>query len=163
MKKLFILISILLLTVGISAQSRWAGFLDPVSTEQIKGLSSDKSKSVTTLIRPQLSVAGMAFKLQYDELGNFDKVASSFVSRAGMGISLSHFKLVNDQPYNDYSFAAMVSIATTENPNAGFMLTASALNLYGLSPNIGIGYDIVRGLPFKQNIFFVWGATVKFD
>lgn len=163
MKKLFILFTMLLLTVGISAQSRWAGFLDPVSVDQIKGLSADKSKSVTVLIRPQVAVAGMTFKLQYDELGDFDKVASSFVSRAGMGISLSHFKIVGDQPYNDYSFAAMVSIATVERPNAGVMFTASALNLYGFSPNIGIGYDIVKELPFKQNLFVVWGATIKFD
>ena len=166
MKKLFILSLLLLLAIGASAQSKWAGFFDPVSVNQIETASINKDfkgRAMTTLLRPQMAVAGQVFKLQYDELGNFDRVASSFASRAGMGVSLSHFKVINNEAYNDYSFAAMVTIATIEQPNAGFMFTASALNLYGFSPNIGIGYDLVKGLPFKQNLFVVWGAAIKFD
>jgi len=163
MKRLLFLFAVLLVTIGATAQSKWAGFMDPVTVDQVTAGASDKGLNGTFLIRPQMAIAGTVFKLQYDELGDFDRVNSTFVSRAGMGLSYSHFKIVNDQPYNDYSFAALVSLATIENPNAGFMLTASAFNLYGLSPSIGLGYDIVKGSSFKQNIYFVWGAAIKFN
>jgi hypothetical protein len=163
MKKLFIFSLLLLLAIGASAQSKWAGFLDPVSVDQITSGASEKGLNGTFLIRPSMAVAGNVFKLQYDELGEFTNVSSSFATRAGMGISYSHFKVIGDQPYNDYSFAAMVSLATVEDPNAGFLFTASAFNIYGLSPSIGLGYDIVKGLPFKQNFYFMWGATIKFN
>lgn len=163
MKKLIILSLLFTLALGVNAQSKWAGFMDPVTADQIKINTTDKGLSGTFLIRPQMVMAGSVFKLQYDELGEFSNVSSTFVSRAGMGVSYSHFKIVNDQPYNDYSFAAMVSLATIENPNAGFLLTASAFNIYGLSPSIGLGYDIVKGQAFKQNLYFMWGATIKFN
>lgn len=163
MKKLIILSLLFTLALGVNAQSKWAGFMDPVTADQIKINTTDKGLSGTFLIRPQMVISGPVFKLQYNELGDFEKIASTFVSRAGAGIGYSHFKLINGEPYNDYSFAAMLSLATVENPNAGFMLTASAFDLYGLSPSIGVGYDIVKGAPFKQNIFLMWGATIKFN
>lgn len=163
MKKLFILSLLILLAIGASAQSKWSGFLDPVSVTQVSAGASAKGLNGTFLIRPQMTVAGNVFKLQYDELGEFTNVSSTFASRAGMGISYSHFKVIGDQPYNDYSFAAMVSLATAQDPNAGFLFTASAFNIYGLSPSIGLGYDIVKGLAFKQNIYFMWGVAVKFN
>jgi len=163
MKRLLFLFAVLLVTIGATAQSKWAGFMDPVTVDQITASTSDKGLSGTFLIRPQMVMAGNVFKLQYDELGEFSQVSSTFASRAGMGISYSHFKVIGDQPYNDYSFAAMVSLATAEDPNAGFLLTASAFNIYGLSPSIGLGYDIVKGQAFKQNLYFMWGATIKFN
>jgi hypothetical protein len=163
MKKLFIFSLLLLLAIGASAQSKWAGFFDPVSVDQISLSTSEKGLSGTFLIRPAMVMSGNVFKLQYDELGEFSQVSSTFASRAGMGISYSHFKVIDDQPYNDFSFSAMVSLATAEDPNAGFLFTASAFNIYGLSPSIGLGYDIVKGLPFKQNFYFMWGAQIKFN
>jgi len=163
MKKLFIFSLLILLAIGASAQSKWSGFFDPVSVDQINVGASEKGLSGTFLIRPSMVMAGNVFKLQYDELGEFTNISSTFASRAGMGVSYSHFKVIDNEPYNDYSFAAMVSLATAEDPNAGFLFTASAFNLYGLSPSIGLGYDIVKGQAFKQNIYFMWGAQIKFN
>ena len=94
--------------------------------------------------------------------GKFSSFEVSFASRVGFGASYSLYKLVNDQPYNVYSFAAQLSLATAERPNMGILLTASAFDLYGLSPSVGIGYDFVKDSPIKQNWFLMWGLGKTF-
>lgn len=94
--------------------------------------------------------------------GKFSAFETSIVSRIGFGASYSLYKLVNGEPYNVYSFAAQLSLATQERPNMGILVTASAFDFYGLSPSFGIGYDFVKDSPAKANWFLMFGSNITF-
>ncbi len=155
MKKLLLIFALAALVTGASAQS----FFTPVTADQLK--SGEKALTGTFLIRPEFTVAGNVIKPVFID-GKFSSFDVSFASRVGFGASYSLYKLVNDQPYNLYSFAAQLSLATAERPNMGILLTASAFDLYGLSPSVGIGYDFVKDSPIKQNWFLMWGLGKTF-
>ena len=156
MKRLMMLLTVVcLMTVGLSAQS----FFTPVTADMFK--TGDRALSGVLLIRPEFTIAGTVFKPLYVD-GKFDSFQMSFASRVGFGASYSLYKLVEGEPYNVYSFAAQVSVATTERPCTGVLLTASAFNLFGLSPSLGFGVDFVKDSPFKENYFFLWGFNHTF-
>lgn len=161
--KLVILLPfLLLLSASVSAQnSPFKGFFSPVTTDQVQSFDGQKALSGTVLIRPELTIAGNVLKPIYTD-GTFTGFESSFATRVGMGVSYSLYKVVNDQPYNVYSFAAQLSLATVEKPNAGLLVTASAFDLYGLSPSLGLGYDFIKDSPFKANWFLMWGLSHTF-
>lgn len=159
MKKLLIIAIIIASGFSANAQVTAKGFFSPVTADMFS--SGDKGLTGVALIRPEFTIAGNVIKPVFVD-GKFSHFASSFGTRAGMGVSYSLYKLVNDQPYNVYSFAAQLSLATIEKPNAGLLITASAFDLYGLSPSLGFGYDFVKGLPFKQNYFLMWGISHTF-
>ena len=94
--------------------------------------------------------------------GKFSSFETSIVSCIGFGGSYSLYKLVNGEPYNVYSFAAQLSLATQERPNMGILVTASAFDFYGLSPSFGIGYDFVKDSPAKANWFLMFGSNITF-
>ena len=158
MKRLLIIFALAVLTLGAAAQSPFRGFFQPVTADQF---TADKALTGTLLIRPEFTIAGPVFKPVFID-GKFSAFETSIVSRIGFGGSYSLYKLVNGEPYNVYSFAAQLSLATIERPNMGIILSASAFELYGLSPSIGFGYDFVKGLPFKQNYFILWGINHTF-
>ena len=157
MKRLLIIIALLLpLTLG--AQSPFKGFWQPVTADQF---TAEKALGGTFLIRPEFTIAGPVFKPVYID-GKFSSFETSIVSRMGFGGSYSLYKLVNGEPYNVYSFAAQLSLATQERPNMGILVTASAFDFYGLSPAIGIGYDFVKDSPAKANWFLMFGSNITF-
>ncbi len=156
MKRLLLIFALVALTIGVGAQS----FFTPVTADQLRG-EGEKALTGTFLIRPEFTIAGNVIKPVFID-GKFSSFEVSFASRVGFGASYSLYKLVNDQPYNVYSFAAQLSLATAERPNMGILLTASAFDLYGLSPSVGIGYDFVKDSPIKQNWFLMWGLGKTF-
>ena len=155
MKRVLLIFALVALVAGASAQS----FFTPVTADQLK--SGEKALTGTFLIRPEFTIAGNVIKPVFID-GKFSSFDVSFASRVGFGASYSLYKLVNDQPYNVYSFAAQLSLATIERPNMGLILSASAFDLYGLSPSIGLGYDFVKDSPFKANYFILWGISHTF-
>jgi hypothetical protein len=159
MKKLLLIFAVAVLTLTVTAQPSAKGFFQPVTADQFT--SGDKALSGTILIRPEFTIAGNVLKPLYTD-GKFTGFESSFATRVGMGASYSLYKLVDGQPYNVYSFAALLSLATIEKPNAGLLVTCSAFDLYGLSPSVGFGYDFVKGQAFKQNYFIMWGVSHTF-
>jgi hypothetical protein len=162
MKKTIFLFALLAIAVAGYSQSPFSGFFSPVTADRIVLLGAgDRELSGTFLIRPELTIAGNVLKPLYID-GKFTQLESSFATRVGLGISYSLYKLVNEQPYNVYSFAAQLSLATIERPNAGILLTCSAFDLYGLSPSVGLGYDFVKNSSFKQNWFLMWGVNHTF-
>jgi hypothetical protein len=148
-----------LLTIGVSAQSPFRGFFTPVTADQFT--IGDKALTGQFLIRPEFTIAGPVFKPLYID-GKFAAFETSIVSRMGFGGSYSLYKLVNGEPYNVYSFAAQLSLATQERPNMGILVTASAFDFYGLSPSFGIGYDFVKDSPAKANWFLMFGSNITF-
>lgn len=156
MKRLLLIFALVALTIGVGAQS----FFTPVTADQLRG-EGEKALTGTFLIRPEFTIAGNVIKPVFID-GKFSSFDVSFASRVGFGASYSLYKLVNDQPYNVYSFAAQLSLATIERPNMGLIFSASAFDLYGLSPSIGFGYDFVKDSPFKCNYFILWGISHTF-
>ncbi len=156
MKRLLLIFALVALVAGASAQS----FFTPVTADQLRG-EGEKALTGTFLIRPEFTIAGNVIKPVFID-GKFSSFDVSFASRVGMGASYSLYKLVDGQPYNVYSFAAQLSLATIERPNMGIIVSASAFELYGLSPSIGFGYDFVKDSPFKCNYFLLWGITHTF-
>ena len=157
MKKLLIVLA-LILPLALSAQSPFRGFWEPVTADQF---TADKALTGTLLIRPEFTIAGPVFKPVFID-GKFSAFETSVVSRIGFGGSYSLYKLVNGEPYNVYSFAAQLSLATQERPNMGILVTASAFDFYGLSPSFGIGYDFVKDSPAKANWFLMFGSNITF-
>ena len=158
MKRLLIVFAFAALTLGAAAQSPFRGFFQPVTVDQF---TADKALTGTLLIRPEFTIAGPVFKPVYID-GKFSSFETSIVSRIGFGGSYSLYKLVNGEPYNVYSFAAQLSLATQERPNMGILVTASAFDFYGLSPSFGIGYDFVKDSPAKANWFIMVGSNITF-
>ena len=158
MKRILILFAFVAFSLSAAAQSPFRGFWQPVTADQFTG---DKALTGTLLIRPEFTIAGPVFKPVYID-GKFSSFETSIVSRIGFGGSYSLYKLVNGEPYNVYSFAAQLSLATQERPNMGILVTASAFDFYGLSPAIGIGYDFVKDSPAKANWFFMVGSNITF-
>ena len=160
--KLVILLPLfILLSASVSAQPTARGFFQPVTASQIQSFDGQKALQGTVLIRPEFTIAGNVLKPVYLD-GKFTGFESSFATRVGMGASYSLYKLVDGVPYNVYSFAAQLSLATLEKPNAGLLVTASAFDLYGLSPSLGFGYDFVKDSPFKESWFIMWGISHTF-
>lgn len=161
-KMILLLPFLMLLSANASAQqSPFKGFFQPVTADQVQSFDGQKALSGTVLIRPEFTVAGNVLKPLYID-GKFTGFESSFATRVGMGASYSLYKLVEGQPYNVYSFAALLSLATIEKPNAGLLVTASAFDLYGLSPSLGLGYDFVKDSPFRESWFIMWGISHTF-
>ena len=146
---------VLAMTVSSFSQS----FFTPVTADMFS--EGDRALTGVLLIRPEFTIAGTVFKPLYVD-GKFDSFQMSFASRVGFGASYSLFKLVDGEPYNVYSFAAQISVATTEKPCTGILLTGSAFNVMGLSPSLGLGLDFVKGTPAKENWFIMWGANYTF-
>lgn len=161
MKKLMLIFAVACLTLTVTAQPSARGFFQPVTADRIQSFDGQKALSGTVLIRPEFTIAGNVLKPAYAD-GKFTGFESSFATRVGMGVSYSLYKLVEGQPYNVYSFAAQLSLATVEKPNAGILLTASAFDLYGLSPSLGLGYDFVKDSPASHNWFLMWGVSHTF-
>lgn len=159
-KMILLLPFLMLISANVNAQSV-KGFFQPVTAEQLQFVPGDKALSGTVLIRPEFTIAGNVLKPVYTD-GVFTGFESSFATRVGMGASYSLYKLVDGVPYNVYSFAAQLSLATVEKPNAGILVTASAFDLYGLSPSLGLGYDFVKDTPFKECWFLMWGISHTF-
>ena len=161
MKKLLLIFAVALVTLTVTAQPTAKGFFQPVTASQIQSFDGQKALQGTVLIRPEFTIAGNVLKPVYTD-GKFTGFESSFATRVGMGASYSLYKLVDGVPYNVYSFAAQLSLATLEKPNAGLLVTASAFDLYGLSPSLGFGYDFVKDSPFKESWFIMWGISHTF-
>ena len=158
MKRILILFAFVAFSMSVAAQSPFRGFFQPVTADQF---TADKALTGTLLIRPEFTIAGPVFKPVFID-GKFSAFETSVVSRIGFGGSYSLYKLVNGEPYNVYSFAAQLSLATQERPNMGILVTASAFDFYGLSPAIGIGYDFVKDSPPKANWFLMFGSNITF-
>jgi hypothetical protein len=161
LKMILIIPFLMLFAARMQAQPTARGFFTPVTAKSLQFTQGEKALTGTVLIRPEFTIAGNVIKPVFID-NKFSSFEVSFASRVGFGASYSLYKLVNDEPYNVYSFAAQVSLATAERPNMGFLLTASAFDLYGLSPSLGFGYDFIKDSPFKANWFLMWGVSHTF-
>jgi hypothetical protein len=158
MKASMVLVLFFAIGIGASAQSKWDGFFKPVTNETLQKVQGDKAMPGTFLFRPSVTLVATEFRLGYGEDGSFDGLNSSYLSKTGIGISYAHYIDSQGEPFNDYSINGMLMFPTEGQTNLGVALTVSALRYI----NVGFGYDIIKGVPFKQNIFFLTGVQYTF-
>lgn len=162
MKKLiFVLFLFAISLTGFSQVKHWQGFLRPVDVNlfknnqtAIKISSSDPNldgKLVATIptklwiVRPVFEVTAVRW--------DWNKIDKRFYgspfSSAGIGIGYQHFINVNDLPYNNFGFNALLLFGN------GFVV-AGTFEGFGLI-DIGVGYDftIRTIIPFT-------GIKIKF-
>jgi len=159
-----LIIGVFISSIGLSAsaQNKFSGMLQPVKLERVNTLLSDNDKAVTTGVfvpRYKVSLASTVFKFNEDT----EKIESSPLSRVGAGFSWSHYIVLNNIPYNDYSFDALILFPTDGTTNLGAALTFSALDFYGMSLNAGVMYDFIKGKSFKHNIGLLTGITLRYE
>lgn len=149
--------------LSVSAQGRWSGMLKPVSQDKIVMLkaSSDGEGVSTGVFIPRWTASMTGTAMKYDT--ETKSVKSTSIARIGAGLSWAHYTPINDAPFNDYSFNALVLFPTEKDVNLGMAITVSALNFLGsFNINAGPMYDFVKGQSFKQNIGFLTGVTLVF-
>jgi hypothetical protein len=148
---------VILLSLGatINAQSKWDGFFKPVTADRLQ--VADRSLSGAFLFRPAATIIATEFRLSYNDEG-FDGIVSSPLSKAGIGVSYAHYIMSGEEPFNDWSVNGMLMFPTNGNTNMGLAVTVSALRYI----NLGLGYDFIKGSPFRENLFFLTGVQYTF-
>jgi len=120
-------------------QGAWSGFFQPVKNDIFARKVTETVTPSAWLFRPTVEVSAMQLIFTDTPGKVFD--VSSFQS-VGMGISYSHFILVNDLPYNNYGvslFALFDAIPReTTSFNVSPVLAVNALEYL----NFGAGYSI---------------------
>lgn len=143
---------------------KWDGFFVPVTTDKVyKGIKGEASG--TWLFRPTVAVTATTFKMNIVD-GKFSGFRSAFLSKAGVGLSYAHYIEVEGLPYNNFSVNGIVLLPTAnalgvvveDNSSLALAVTVTALRYV----NIGLGYDIIKGVPVTQNLFLLTGVTLTF-
>jgi hypothetical protein len=156
MKKL--ILSFALICVMLFSVEAQKGLLSPITVSDIKAVEGIKAGTGAWFLRLNANVAANVIKLKFDEVtGDFLGFESSYLSRAGFGGGFAHYIEVDGVVRNNYSFNALLLMATSGDTNAAVALTASAFNF-----NIGIGYDIIKDSSFKENLFGMFGVQLVF-
>jgi hypothetical protein len=157
MRKIVTLITVMLVTIGVYGQSRFDGFLRPVTLDKVKAFDGDKAGTSAWLFRPTVTVTATVFNLGFKEDGTFDGVQASYLSKTGIALSLAHYIDNEGEAFNNYSVNGMLLLPTDGTTNAALAITASAYRV-----NAGFGYNIIKGSSFKENIFFLTGVQFTF-
>lgn len=157
MKKFIIVLALVVLTVGVSAQSPFRGFLKPVTSDLFS--TGDKAVSSQFLLRPTVNVSSNLLKWD----NTLKKVVNLSFARVGMGLSYAHYIEVDGVPYNNFSINGLLLLPTgTEITYFSLGATFSALDIYGFSISAGPLYDFNKGHPFVENIGLMTGVQITF-
>lgn len=151
--KTILLLAILLpMGLGANAQSKWDGFFKPVTMETLQKAQGQKALPGAFLFRPTAALVATEYRL------TDDGISSNYLSKTGVGISYAHYIESEGEPFNNYSINGLLMFPTAGQTNLGMAVTVSALRYI----NLGLGYDFVKGTPFKQNLFFLTGVQYTF-
>jgi hypothetical protein len=151
--KTILLLAILLpMGLGANAQSKWDGFFKPVTMETLQKAQGQKALPGAFLFRPTAALVATEYRLTDDGIN------SNYLSKTGVGISYAHYIESEGEPFNNYSINGLLMFPTAGQTNLGMAVTVSALRYI----NLGLGYDFVKGTPFKQNLFFLTGVQYTF-
>lgn len=149
----FALICVML--IGVSGQGKW-DLAKPVTLDKLTKAEGAKAGSGAWFFRINAALTATTFKLQYDEAGAFTGIKSAFLSKAGMGLSYSHYIEADGVVKNNYSVNGLMLMPVDGDTNVALAVTGSFYNV-----SAGIGYDCMKG-PFKENIFGLFGVQIAF-
>jgi hypothetical protein len=153
MRKLILSIAIILVaTMFASGQ----GLFRPITVDQLSTGNKDKAGTGAWFFRINAAMTATTVKLSFDEAGEFNGLKSSFLSKAGMGMSYSHYIEADGVVKNNYSVNGLLLMPLDGDTNVAVAVTGSFYNI-----NAGFGYDCLKG-PFKNNIFGLFGVQLAF-
>ena len=154
MKKLIGIVMLLcVLSIGVDAQKK--GLLDPVTVSDLS--SGTKAFTDNMFMRFGATFTANTFKLSFDENGEFNGIASAYLSRVGFVLGFAHFVEKDGVAVNNYSLNGVLMTPTEGFSNLAIGATISVYNI-----SIGVGYDFVGETPFKQNVFGMINAQILF-
>lgn len=151
MKKVLVVL-LLILPLGLMAQSPFDGFFKPKGGTQYL-VKAEGDKSIEWFFRPSATLTAVQFNYN-KELEQFE---SSTFSSAGIGIGFQHYVEKNGVQVNNYGFNALVMLdgSYTDEGSAGI---AGAITVNALSfVNIGCGYNFSG-----KQFFLLTGAVYNF-
>lgn len=155
MKKIVTIIIVMCVTLlSVNAQ-KW-DLLKPVTIDKVKSFEGARAGTGAWFFRINAAMTATTVKLSYDEAGAFNGLQSSFLSKAGMGMSYSHYVEADGVVKNNYSVNGLLLMPLDGETNVAVAVTGSIYNI-----NAGFGYDCVKG-PFKNNIFGLFGVQLAF-
>jgi hypothetical protein len=157
MKRLILFIAIILVATFSASAQRFDGFWKPVTLDKVVANDGVKAGTSAWFFRPTATIAATVFSLGYNEDGTFDGVQASYLAKTGVGLSFAHYIDNDGEAFNNYSINGMLLLPTDGTTNAALAVTASAFKV-----NAGIGYNIISGQSFKENLFFLTGVQFTF-
>lgn len=152
MKKFLVVCVFLMISLAGFSQDAWKGFWGPVN----KGLNPGEKLSLGTstwLFRPTAAIS--AVSLNYNK--DLKQIETAAFSKAGVGISYTHFKTLPDGTlYDNFAINGLVLLTTStgEKVPVNLAVTVSALQFV----NMGVGYDF--GV---KTVFGLIGIVYKFN
>ena len=152
MKKALLIMAVLCLTLGVSAQKK--SLLDPVVTSD---LTTGKAFGDNMFLRFGATFTANTLKLGFNDLGEFTGINSAFLSRAGVVIGMAHYVEKNGVAVNNYSLNGVIMTPTEGKANLAVGATVSAYNF-----SVGIGYDFLKEMTPKENVFLMFNTQILF-
>jgi hypothetical protein len=160
MKRLIIIVLILVVTLPISAQSRWKGFWKPVTTHElwVDDITTDGTikadRGSLWLYRPIIQVSALSFMPTGDE--RIFEVGA--MNSAGAGISYSNFVEIDGLPYNRFAVNGLIlsgyDLKEVSPMQVSLAITATLLEKL----SFGGGWNFARGKPF-----ILTGVAITFN
>lgn len=153
MKKIVIFSLVLFVSLSAVAQSKFNGFLKPVTTTSLKAYEGTKDlKGGSWLFRWDMGMTGTVNYLQLNEEGKVTGLQPAVgLSKLTSGIFYQHFRA---DAVPDWAAGAMITVPTSEGGRYGVAL-AGAYSIF----TVGVLYDF--GVPLKQGIGIM--TSVKID
>lgn len=139
MRKIIIFSMLLLLSIGVMAQSRWNGFFEKKSGTKIELLKGEGDQTYNWYVRPAAQLT--AIKLEWDAEKKLFNPGE--FSAAGIGLGYQHYTEHNGELVNDYGVNALLIINGSEASNQAGFGVAATVNALGFV-NVGGGRDFVN-------------------
>ena len=149
MRRLLLILTIVMLTIMVGAQ----GLFKPVPATLFKdkGITPKAGENYSAWL-PRISAGIVANQFTYNK--DTEEIEMSAFSKVGLGMSYAHYILIDDKPYNNYSFSGFVFFPTEE-PMSSLSLVATISTLRYI--NLGMGYDF--GI---KKVFALTGVAYTF-
>ena len=157
MKKLILSLAIIFVaTMFVTGQSKW-DLAKPITVDRLVTAKSDKAGTGAWFFRINAALTATTIQLQYDDVtGEFTGFKSAFLSKAGMGLSYSHYVEADGVVKNNYSVNGLALMPVDGDTNIALAVTGSFYNV-----SAGVGYNCMKGA-FKENIFGLFGVQIAF-
>ena len=153
MKRMGMLTAVVLMTVGLSAQSPARGFLksvDKVLLASDGNLDRSFLEGADFLLRLDVGLASPALMFTFDESGKIDGMKAAPFLKEAAGVFLKHYKPDLTQDWG-------VGLMLTLPPPSGGRYGVAVAGSYSIF-KVGVNCDF--GVPFKQGVSLLTGITI---
>lgn len=140
---------------GVEAQKK--GLLEPVTVSDLTSLRG-LGDNGDWFLRLNGTVDFLSVNMTFDDVGKFTGFTTQNEVKTGFALSYAHYTAVGDQAVNDYSINAMLLMPV----GAEKTFISPALSVSAFNFDVGIGYNIIGGQKFRENLFGMIGVHLNF-